>query len=183
MKFLVCLSAVLIAGCAANPATVESVAKTEAARMPAPVRPFSSFSSYELKPMALSPAVQLEHGKVERAGELDAKMRQKILPLFAEWQLAAPNAGRSGRLVVEPQLASLKVVSGNARFWAGALAGDSQIDLDLSITDGGTGQQIAKPRIALTADAMAGGWSIGASDNNLLDYISAVSYQYLKDHY
>lgn len=151
--------------------------------MSAPTRPFSSFSAYELKPMKLSPAVLQEHGKVARAGELDARMRQKLMPLFAEWQSTATGPGRSGTLVVEPQLASLKVVSGNARFWAGALAGDSQIDLDLSITDGTTGQQIAKPRIALTADAMAGGWSIGASDDNLLEYISAVCYQYLKDHY
>jgi hypothetical protein len=133
--------------------------------------------------MALSPAVVQEHGKVEKAGELDAKMRQKLEPLFNEWKSAQPGLTRSGRLVVEPQLASLRVVSGGARFWAGGLAGDSHIDLDLSMTDGDTGQLIAKPRIAMRADGMTGAWSIGKSDTNLLDYITAVTYQYLKDHY
>lgn len=183
MKFLMGAAIVLLAGCAATPESLESVATTESARMAAPSRPFSSFASYELKPMTLSPAVMKEHGKVERAAELDARLRQKLEPLFDEWRSAAPGAKRSGRLVVEPQLASLKVVSGGARFWAGAMAGDSSIDLDLAMTDGDTGQLIAKPRITLKADAMTGGWSIGKSDDNLLDYIAAVSYQYLKDHY
>lgn len=183
MKLLMSVALVLLAGCAATPESLESVARTESARMPAPTRPFSSFAGFELKPMALSPAVLKEHGKVEKAGELDATMRQKLEPLFEEWRSAPPDAKRSGRLVVEPQLASLKVVSGGARFWAGAMAGDSNIDLDLTMTDGDTGQLIAKPRIALSADGMTGGWSIGKSDQNLLDYIAAVSYQYLRDHY
>ena len=182
MRILVSLAVIMLSASAATPESLESVARTESARMPAPSRPFSSFASYEIRPMALSPAVQAEHGKVEAAGELDAKMRQKIEPLFNEWR-SAPAGDRSGRMVVEPQLAGLRVVSGGARFWAGAFAGDSSIDLDLSVTDGDTGQVIAKPRIALKADAMTGGWSIGKSDKNLLDYIAAVSYQYLKDHY
>jgi hypothetical protein len=183
MKFLIPAALVLLAGCAATPESLDSVARTESARMSAPSRPFSSFANFELKPMTLSPAVLQEHGKVERAGELDARMHAKLEPLFNEWRSAPRGPVHSGRLVIEPQLASLKVVSGGARFWAGAMAGSSNIDLDLSITDGDTGQLIAKPRISMTADAMAGGWSIGKTDTNLMDYIAAVSYQYLRDHY
>lgn len=54
-------------------------------------------------------------------------MHKKIEPLFSEWSSAATGADRSGRLVVEPQLVSLKIVSEGARFWAGAMAGDSHI--------------------------------------------------------
>ena len=183
MRLVTCVLAVLVAGCAANPATLESVARTEAARMAVPSRNFSSFAAYELRPMSLSPAVRVENGKVEKAGELDAKMRQKIEPLFDQWRAAPASPRRTGRLVVEPQLASLRVISGGTRFWAGGMVGDSHIDLDLSIIDGETGQVIAKPRIALRADAMTGGWSVGASDRNLLDYITSVAYQYLADHY
>lgn len=183
MRFLVSVLAALIAGCAANPQTLDSVARSEAARMAAPSRPLSSFASYELKPMALSPAVLQDDRKVERARQLEARMRQKIEPLVDKWKSAPALPGRSGRLVIEPQLASLKVVSGGARFWAGAMAGDSNIDLDLSLTDGDTGQVIAKPRIALHSDAFTGGWSIGASDRYLLDYIAAVSYEYLTERY
>jgi hypothetical protein len=55
--------------------------------------------------------------------------------------------------------------------------------MDLVLTERETGQVIAKARVANSADAFAGGWSIGASDKNLLDYIAATAYQYLKDHY
>jgi hypothetical protein len=110
-------------------------------------------------------------------------MRLRLQPLIEEWGSGSRGAARSGRLVVEPQLDSLRVVSGTARFWIGGMAGDSSIDLDLAFSDADTGQVIAKPRIALNADGMTGGWSVGKSDRNLLEYIAAVSYQYLKDHY
>lgn len=182
MKVVAVFMFALLAGCAASPEALNSVAQTESGRMAAPSRSLSSFARYELKPMVLSPAVKSEEGKVAVAGELEAKLRQKLQPLLDQWN-AAPAANRSGTLVIEPQLASLKVVSGTARFWAGAMAGDSSVDLDLSLTERETGLVIGKPRVARNADAMTGGWSIGKSDDNLLDYISAIAYQYLSDHY
>ena len=61
--------------------------------------------------------------------------------------------------------------------------GDSSIDMDLVITDQGTGQQIAKPRITRSADGATGGWSVGKSDQNLLDYIASIAYEYMKVNY
>jgi hypothetical protein len=116
------------------------------------------------------------------AGELENTLRAKIQPLLDQWKAAASTGG-SGTLVVEPQLAFLKVVSGGSRFWAGPFAGDSSIDMDLVITDQTTGQQVAKARITRNADSNAGAWSIGQSDENLLDYIASIAYQYLKDNY
>jgi hypothetical protein len=171
----------ILSGCAANPQTLESVAKTESARLAPPVKRFSSYADYELRPMVLSPAVQSDAGKVNAGGELENTLRAKLQPLLDQWKAAASN-DLSGTLVIEPQLVSLKIVSGGARFWVGALAGDSSIDMGLVITDPTTGQQVAKPRINRNADAMTGGWSIGKSDQNLLDYIASIAYQYLKDN-
>jgi len=172
----------LITGCAAAPEKLESVARKESVRMAAPSRPFSSFVGYELKAMSFG-SIQQDQAKLERARELDTKLRAKLEPLLNQWNSAPKSGAKTGRLVIEPQLADLRIVSGGARFWAGAFAGGSNVDLDLSITDGDSGQLIAKPRVALQAGGMAGGWSIGKSDSNLLDYIASVSYQYLEDHY
>ena len=109
-------------------------------------------------------------------------LRAKLQPLLDQWK-AASSSGRTGTLVIAPQLVSLRIVGGGARFWVGPLAGNSSIDLDLSITDQSTAQQVAKPRITRSADAMTGGFSIGKSDQNLLDYIASITYQYLKDNY
>jgi hypothetical protein len=154
MKILTGAALTLLAACAATPEKLDSVAQRESAKMPAPSKRFASFASYELKPVAFGPAVEKDNAKIERAKELGAALAQKLEPLLTEWRAAPSGAGRSGRLVIEPQLAGLRIVSGGARFWAGAMAG-----------------------------RMAGGWSVGKSDSNLLDYITAVSYQYLKDHY
>jgi len=171
----------ILLGCAASPEKLVSVGKSEAERMAPPIKPFSNYGNYELKPMVLSAAVQSEPGKVRAAGELESTLRTKLQPLLAQWKTASSN--RSGTLVIEPHLASLKIVSGGARFWAGGLAGDSSIDMDLVMTDQGTGQQIAKARVTRTADAMTGGWSIGKSDENLLDYIASIAYEYMKAYY
>ena len=173
---------IILSGCAANPHTLESVGKTEAARLAPPEKRFSSYANYALRPMVLSPAVQSEPGKVKAARDLENTLRAKLQPLLDQWK-ASEFSGRSGTLVIEPQLASLKIVSGGARFWAGPMAGDSSIDMDLVITAQGTDQQVAKPRIIRSAAAMTGGWSIGKSDQNLLDYIASIAYQYMTVNY
>lgn len=182
MKTIALVLCIILSGCAANPRTLESVAKTESARMTPPAKRFVGYATYELKRMLLSPAVQSEAAKVRVAGELENTLRAKIQPLLDQWKAAASTGG-SGTLVVEPQLAFLKVVSGGSRFWAGPFAGDSSIDMDLVITDQTTGEQVAKARITRNADSMTGMWSIGQSDENLLDYIASIAYQYLKDNY
>lgn len=181
MKIIAFVFCIILSGCAASPQALESVGKAESARMAPPAKRFSSYADYVIRPMVLSPAVQKEPGKVKAAGELENTLRAKLQPLLDQWKAAA-SSGQSGKLVIEPNLAALKIVSGGARFWIGPMAGDSSIDLDLVITDQTTGQQVAKPRIMRNADAMTGAWSIGKSDQNLFDYIASIAYQYMKDN-
>ena len=182
MRVATLILCIILSGCAASPERLELVGKTEAGRMAPPVKRFSSYANYELKLMVLSPAVQSERAKVEAAGELENIIRTKLQSLLEQWK-AAMSGNRSGTLVIEPQLASLRIVGVGARFWVGGLVGDSSIDMDLVITDQGTGQQIAKPRITRTADGATGGWSVGKSDQNLLDYIASIAYEYMKVNY
>jgi hypothetical protein len=181
MKIIFAIAILIFAGCAASPEKLETVGRRESGRMAPPTKRFSSYALYELKPMILAPVLRDEERKVKAAGELEAVLRAKIQPLLNDWQ-AAPAEGRSGTLTIEPQLADLRIISGGARFWAGAFAGDSNIDMDLSITDQSS-SQIAKPRISQHAGALAGGYSIGKTDQNLLDYIASTAYFYLKDNY
>ena len=120
--------------------------------------------------------------KVEAAGHLENTLKAKLQPLLDQWKASTPS-GRSGTLVIQPQLESLRIVSGGVRFWGGGLAGDSSIDMDLLITDQSAGQPVAKPRITRHADAVTGGFSFGKSDQNLLDYIASIAYQYLAANY
>ncbi len=174
--------ALLLLGCAADPQKLEDVAKAEVERLPKPSVPLSSFSDYDLKPSLLSDAVKDSASRVAEAAILDQKIRDKVVPLFADWS-SSGGSGRAGTLIVQPEIVSLRIVSGGARFWAGALAGSSHIDLDLALIDGKTGAVIEKARIRKEASAMTGGWSIGKSDENLHDYVAHIVHRYLLVNY
>lgn len=182
MKKLSILLLVFLAGCAADPAKLKAVAVEESGRLAKPSKPFSAFSSYELKPFILSDEVKNGANKVEQAAILEQKIKEKLLPLFANWS-SLDGSSRSGTLIVQPELMRLRIVSGGARFWVGALAGGSNIDIDLRLIDSSTNNVIAKPRIAKTAGAMTGGWSIGKSDKNLHDYVAHIVYEYFSANY
>jgi hypothetical protein len=179
-NFLICVSLLLV-GCAATPENLNRVAVAEAARIGPPSQRLSSFGRFELMPMELSAAISEDRGKVAEAQDLEGRLRAKLQPLLDQWN------EKSGRgeptLLVEPVLSSLRVVSGSARFWIGAFAGNSTVDMILKLTDKGSGNVIAQPRVVRSAEAMTGGWSVGRSDQNLLDYITAIAHEYLVSNY
>ena len=182
MKAVLVFFIALLTACAADPEKVQAVADVESARLDRPTRPLSSFSAFELNPMVFSVAIKEEEGKLEEAQEFEQNLNDKLLPLLESWN-AASNQGSSGALSIETELTGLRIVSGGARFWAGAFAGDSFIDMDLRLVDKGTGEEIANVRIQRNAGAMGGGWSIGKTDQNLDEYIVTIIYDYLSDNY
>jgi len=176
------LMAGLLAACAADPAKIQDVAQQEADRLAPPTMSLSSFETFELAPMTFSDQINAEPGKVAEAQEFERNLQAKLNPLLSEWN-AAESEGARGTLSIQTTLTKLKIVSGGARFWAGAYAGDSFIDMDLELVDKATGEQIASTRVRRDADSMTGAWSIGKSDQNLDDYIVSIVHQYLADNY
>ena len=181
MKKLIIITAFLLAGCAASQEDLSQVSAVESSRLAGPSVPLSSYASYELAPMTMSPEVSAKPEKVVQGNILEGKIRAKLQPLLEEWSKSS-TAGRSGVLTVHPELVKLRIVSGGARFFAGAFSGDSFIDLDLRLTDS-NGNEIAKPRINKSAGAMGGAWSVGKTDQNLHDYIAHIVHRYMVDNY
>lgn len=181
MKSLVLVACLLLTACASQ-RSLADVSKAESARMPKTSKPLSSFKDYELKPLVLSAELQGDTSKSAAAATLEQKLKEKIDPLLVQWR-SAPGGERSGTLVIEPQLANLRIVSGGARFWVGGMAGDSTIDMDLQLTEQGSNATIAKVRVGRTAGGQSGGWTVGKSDRDLYLYVSAIAGQYLQDNY
>lgn len=175
----IALLAICAVGCASDPSTRAAIAEKEVARLAPPLKPLSEFSGYTLKPVTLSAGVQADADKVAVARELETKLTARLTPLLDSWRAIKPQVPRDATLLIEPKIQELRVVSGGARFFAGALMGDSFIDLDLKLTDSSTGQTIATPRIRQQASAWGGAWSVGATDRNLLDYIVDTVHRYL----
>jgi len=74
-------------------------------------------------------------------------------------------------------------VSGGARFFIGALAGNSDVKIKLVLTDSATNEVIGSPIISKQSGAMSGAWSMGSTGRNLVDYIIDISERYLTNNY
>src|SRR2546421_377182 len=102
-----------LAGCATDPGRRARVAQEESARLGAPTTPLSSYGTFELKPMEMAPEVANDSAKAAVAKDLEARMQARVM--------------------------KIRVIGGATRFFAGALAGDSSIDMDLELKDAATG--------------------------------------------
>ena len=175
------IAVAVLAGCASDPARRQNIVKGHSATLPPPAAPLSSYTRFELRPMAMVDGVAQDEAKAAVAKDLEARIRERMEPLFVRW--SAETAGASAKtLIVQPRITKLRVISGATRFFAGALAGDSSIAMDLELRDAGTGAVVANPTIERNANAFAGGYSVGATDRNLLGYIADIAAQYLEDH-
>jgi len=179
--FVWALGILFVFGCAPNGDRYQSIVNKEVSRLAAPSKKLSTFSSYQLNAMVLDEVTQSKSDKKQVATTLEQKIEAKISQLFAEWNSNPSPSGN--KLIVTPELYELQVVSAGARFWVGGLAGESRIDMVLNLVDAETQEVVGRPRITLSASANAGGWTVGGSDKNLLNYVADISYKYLKDNY
>jgi hypothetical protein len=176
------LITLLLAGCAASPEKLDTIAKKESMFMQSATEALSNFDRFVLEELSYSEAIADKPEKVEQVIELNKRFQTQIGPLVAEWN--TKSAGNGGRtLEIKPHVQQLRVVSGGARFWVGAFAGKSEIDINMKLIEKETGKIIAQPRYTQDTDPLGGAWSIGATDRNLLDYIAHIARQYLVDQY
>ncbi len=156
----------------------EQIIKNSANKIPPPQQAFSNYGSFELKPMKHVSDVATHEKKMVYANRLETQLQNKLTALFTSWE---KQGGK--KLIIEPKVVGLRIVGGASRFFVGAMAGNSNIDLQLKIIDAQTKQVIAQPLVNRQSNAMAGGWSMGATDKNLVNYIADITEQYFKNNY
>ena len=183
-RFLIALVAIAtLTGCASDPGRRERLIKEHSGRLQAPTTPLSSYGKFELKPMQMVAGVANDESKAAVVKDLEQRLQERVQPMFARWNAESGNgAGASKTIIVQPRVTQLRVVGSATRFFIGAMAGESSITMDLELRDGTTGALVANPGIARSADAFAGGYSVGATDRNLLGYIADSATQYLQEH-
>jgi hypothetical protein len=172
-----------VTGCASDPAKRAAVAEVEVARLATTAKPLSEFRDYELRPILMSTGVAADGDKVEVSRDLGAKIQARVHPLLDRWRAQKGQAASGATLIIEPKVQELRVISGGARFFLGAMMGESFIDMDIKLTDSATGQTIGNARVRRSADSWGGAWSVGATDRNLLDYITDIVHHYLEVNY
>lgn len=171
------LTGLFLPGCATH------LTKPAHEPQPSKVR-FGEFRKVEMKavsvgePFAAAEANQRAVRKIDQVLFQNMKMLFPGLVRIEQGQDFAPGPERT--LEITPVVKEIKFVSGGARFWAGAMAGSSAVLMQVTYRDSASGETIADPEFYRAANAYAGGWSIGASDNRMLEDIANDAVQYTR---
>jgi hypothetical protein len=171
------MSVALLAGCATN------VRKPTTMINPPPEMAFSTFTSFELKPINTSESCNKQEGGEQALNAIQEKLNARLGTLLTGWN-AAKTAGHGGHtLVIEPVCTDAKLVSGAARFWGGALAGSSAVVMRVRYVDLATGKKVAEPVFYQRASAMGAAWSFGATDRSMPDRMAELITDYTEKNY
>jgi hypothetical protein len=150
---------------------------------PPPANALAGYDKYELAPIAMGPPYAGDKGKEKAKEKIQGYMTAETGLVIEQWNKDATGNTRGQTLVIEPRIEKLKVVSGGARFWGGALAGDSYVVMKFRIVEQPSGKQLAEPEFYQRAAAISGAWTFGGQDKDMLHRIVALANQYLESNY
>lgn len=150
---------------------------------PPPAGALAGYDRYELAPLAMGPPYAGDAGKEKAKARIQDYVTSETGAIVAQWNTDAAGAARGQWLLIEPRIEKLKVVSGGARFWAGAMAGDSYVVIKVRISEQPAGTQLAEPEFYQRAAAMSGAWTFGGQDKDMLHRIVVLMNLYLQSNY
>jgi len=131
---------------------------------PPPEEKFSSFNRFELLPLRQVAETKMSESALNKIQQnIDMRLRSQI----DDWNGKASEAPVR-TLIIQPEIADGKFVSGGKRFWFGSLAGSSAVILHATFTEKETKKVIAEADFFARANAYGGAWTFGATDNVML---------------
>jgi hypothetical protein len=82
-------------------------------------------------------------------------------------------------LIVDMQVVDMRIAGAQARFWGGAFAGNSFMDILVELKDADSEEVLHKKVLSTTNSAMAAAWTFGASDRSLPTDLGTLIGEYL----
>jgi hypothetical protein len=92
----------------------------------------------------------------------------KIVPKGGEFSKSGDRT-----LQIFPRIDHIRIVGPGARLWLGTMLGGSDLVMHVDYRDSSTGEIIANPDFWKGNNALSGGWSHGATDNQIRDAVVA----------
>ncbi len=86
---------------------------------------------------------------------------------------------REPTLYVKVTVPEMRIVGSAARFWGGAFAGSSGMNLEVRLVDGATGNVVREKRLESANNAFAAAWTSGASDQSLPSDMGIILAEYI----
>jgi hypothetical protein len=164
-----CLIILSATGCATHMAPMQSF----------PARPASKLSGYGtvyLQKATIAPAYASHGANIKAVNKIDEHLAKQVHSIYSDVKVISKNAdtrsevGKSA-LLISPYVEEIKWIGGAARFWVGAMAGSSAMNMRVTFTDIESGAVIAEPIFWASASAYSG--PFGVADNAMLGKIAA----------
>lgn len=150
---------------------------------PPPTNALAGYDRYELAAIAMGPPYAGDRGKEAAKAKIQGYMTAETGLIIDQWNSDASVNTRGQTLAIEPRIEKLKVVSGGARFWAGAFAGDSYVVMKFRLVEQPSGRLLGEPEFYQRAAAVSGAWTFGGQDKDMLHRIVALANHYLRTNY
>lgn len=173
---VVALSAACTLAFAKDKDEIKPAGKTNAA----PTELLSGFDRYEVKPAVLTGVYAGQEINETALASFQRNFDERVGAWVTEQNAKPARHDPARTLVIEPRIDKIRFISGGARVWAGAFAGSSRVLVKLRLVDQATGTVVAEPEFYQHAKAMAGAWTFGVADNNMLIRTATMSLDYLK---
>ena len=155
----------LAAGCATH------LSKPAHEPVPSKVK-FGEFQAVEMKSVSLNPAFAGSGANEKARKKIDELLFENMKKPFPNLKRVEKfSTGSTRTLQITPNIKEIKFIGGAARFWVGAMAGSSAVLMQVTYVDGSNGQTIADPEFYAQANAMGGAWTMGGTDNLMLERI------------
>ena len=178
---IIAAAAVLVAGCASDSSNKTAKSETEQPKKSSKHNPvanpskvkFGEFKRVEIKPITIAEKHAHHKGNQESAAKIDSMLQEQLRKIFTEI-VALPQGAEFSKpsertLQIAPHIQDIRLISGGTRFWLGAMAGGSDLLMQVTYRDSATGEVIADPEVAAGSNAWAGAWTMGATDNQIRD--------------
>ena len=94
---------------------------------------------------------------------------------------AEETAAGGDALLIRANITDMRIVSGAARFWGGAMAGSSGLEIDLQLIDSATDQVVRNEKLSSWNNPFGAAWTGGSTDNSLVDDMGKITARYIMD--
>jgi hypothetical protein len=158
------LAFALAQGCATN------LAKPDGPPQPTSVK-LSTFQTVTMKEVEIAPDFASAGANQKAARKINEVLVSNMRLVFPDLREASGEDVKTG-LLIEPWIQEIKFIGGAARFWVGAMAGSSAVLMKVNFRDASTGELIGEPQFYRDASAYAGGWTMGSTDNKMLEDVA-----------
>lgn len=147
-------------------------------RNPPPSVALSTFDRYELAPLVLADGLDAHKGNVVAQRYLQVDLEERMRKLV-DARNAQPGGAASRTLLVTPEIADVRFITGGKRVLFGGFGGKSWAVLKLHLVDKASGEVIAEPHFEQRAYGIFAGYSLGAADKLMLARLADMAASYL----